>query len=132
MNTFSNRGVVFVLVRDNKILMQQRDGNCKKFPFRWCIPGGECEDGEEYETALLREIKEEYDFDLKIDDCSFVMDYKNGADKVYICNVSHDQEPKLGEGLSMKWMSFEEIENLDLGFNQAAMIPVLKKFLLAK
>ena len=26
-------GVLFALVRDNKILMQQRDKNCKKFPF---------------------------------------------------------------------------------------------------
>jgi 8-oxo-dGTP diphosphatase len=132
MENVSEKGVIFALVRDNKILMQQRDGNCKKFPFYWCLPGGKMDDGETYEVTLLREIKEEYDLELKLEKCTYLMDFPIEENKVYVCNVDHEQEPKLGEGLSMKWMSIEEIENLDLGFNQNAIIPVLKEFVIGK
>jgi hypothetical protein len=54
------------------------------------------------------------------------MDYNDGADKVYICKVNSDQEPKLIEGLAMKWMAIDEIEKLELGFHQEGIIPVLK------
>lgn len=121
-------GVVFVLVRDNKVLLQQRDGNCKRFPFMWCLPGGGSEAGEAYEATLLREVKEEFDLDLKIEQCDFLMDYNDGPYplKVYLCKISVDQKPKLQEGLAMKWMTIDEIEKLELGFHQEGIIPVLK------
>lgn len=120
-------GVIFVLIRDNKILMQQRDGNSKTFPYSWCLPGGGSENGENYEMTLLREVKEEYDVNLKPEQCFYLMDYDNGrANKVFYCKLNSDQEPALHEGLAMKWMTINEIEKLDLGFNQAGIIPNLK------
>jgi ADP-ribose pyrophosphatase YjhB (NUDIX family) len=121
-------GVTFVLVRDNKILMQQRDENCKKFPFKWCIPGGGSEKNEEYETTLLREVKEEYDINLKLSDCYRFMEVDNqsGHSEVYICNVGHDKIPILQEGIAMKWMTIEEIENTELGFDQESIVVALR------
>ena len=119
-------GVIFALICDEKILMQQRDGNCKQFPFMWCLPGGESEEGEHCEVTLLREVKEEYDIDLKIEQCRHFMDYNGGNDKVYFCKINSNQEPKLKEGLAMKWMMINEIEKLKLGFHQEGIIPVLK------
>ena len=121
-------GVVFALVRDNKILMQQRDGNCKRFPFMWCIPGGGCNKDESYEDALLREVKEEYNIDLHIRQCKHVMDYSDGDDplRVYVCKINPDQEPELREGMAMKWMKIQEIEKLDLAFNHKEIIPTIK------
>lgn len=120
-------GVIFALIRDNKILMQQRDENCKKFPLMWCLPGGVKEEYDNtYEDTLLREVKEEYDVDLILEQCTHLMDYNNGADKVYVCKVNSDQEPKLREGLDMKWMTIGEIEKLELGFHQEGIIPILK------
>ncbi|MFA6338855.1 MAG: NUDIX domain-containing protein [Candidatus Paceibacterota bacterium] len=120
-------GVMFCIVRNNKILMQQRDGNCKRFPYMWCLPGGTREENESYEVTLLREIKEEYDLDIKNEDCEYLMDYHDGATKVYICKISEKQEPHLKEGMAMKWMTIAEIEKLHLGFDQNKIIPFLKK-----
>lgn len=113
-------GVIFVLVRDNEILMQLRDGNCTKWPYHWCIPGGGNEPGEDFETTLLREVKEEYDIDLKISDCQFIMTHEvgDGISHVYLCKIADDQNPVLQEGLAMHWMSLQEIEKLELGFQQ--------------
>ena len=93
----------------------------------WCLPGGVKEEYDKtYEDTLLREVKEEYDLDLKLEQCTHLIDYNNGADKVYVCKVNSDQEPKLGEGLDMKWMTIGEIEKLKLGFHQEGIIPILK------
>ncbi len=124
-------GVIFALIRDNKILMQQRDGNCKKFPFMWCLPGGGSDEGEDWETTLLREVKEEYNLDLQINQCEYLMDYKdeNYPLRVYVCKINQDQEPEMREGLDMKWMKIDEIEKIKLGFHQEGIIPSLKKLL---
>ena len=121
-------GVVFALIRDNKILMQQRDGNCKRFPFMWCLPGGGNEKDESYEATLLREVKEEYNIDLQLSQCDHSMDYKDENDplRVYVCRINPDQKPELGEGMAMKWMTIDEIEKLELGFHQEGIIPFLK------
>lgn len=121
-------GVIFCLLRGGKVLMQQRDGNCKKFPFMWCLPGGTREEHDKtYEETLLREIKEEYSLELSIEQCTQFMEYNDGADKVYLCNLGPNQEPVLKEGLAMRWMTIDEIERIELGFNQYGIIPVLKK-----
>lgn len=124
-------GVVFALIHNGKILMQQRDGNCKRFPFMWCLPGGGSDDGENYEQTLLREVKEEYNIDLDTSQCNYLMDYKDGNDPmgVYVCKINKDQRPELREGLAMKWMTIEEIEELELGFNHKGIISTLKKVL---
>ncbi|MEX0931606.1 MAG: hypothetical protein WDZ88_02535 [Candidatus Paceibacterota bacterium] len=54
------------------------------------------------------------------------MDYNDGADGVYTCKIDSNQDPKLQEGLAMRWMSIEEIEKLELGFRQEGIIPSLK------
>lgn len=131
MKDIKKTGVVFALIRDEKILMQQRDEDSKRFPGMWCIPGGGSEDGESYEATLLREIKEEYDLNINIEDCTYFMDHDGEkSKKVYLCKVDKNQEPKLQEGLAMKWMSIDEIEKLNLGFNQKEIVAKLKLLLI--
>lgn len=123
-------GVIFILLRDNKILMQQRDGNCSKFPFMWCIPGGGQEEKETYEETLLREVKEEYNIDLKIEQCEYFMNYYGDNNKVYICRINNNQIPVLSEGLCMKWMTIPEIKNIKLGFNQENLVVYLEDYII--
>ena len=59
-------GVVFLVVADNKILLQRRPNDSgDKFRNLLIIPGGHIEEGETAPTAFLREVKEEIGLDFE-------------------------------------------------------------------
>ena len=55
--------VAAVIQKDNKYLIAQRNRN-KHSAFHWEFPGGKVDQGETFEIALQREIKEELDLDI--------------------------------------------------------------------
>ena len=57
--------VAAVIKKDNKYLIAQRNRN-KHFAFHWEFPGGKVDNGETFEIALHREIKEELSIGIKI------------------------------------------------------------------
>ena len=57
--------VAAVIKKDNKYLIAQRNRN-KHFAFYWEFPGGKVDNGETFEIALQREIKEELLIGIKI------------------------------------------------------------------
>lgn len=57
--------VAGIIYKDNKFLIAQR--NFKKTQGGlWEFPGGKVEKNETYETALIREIKEEFDAEIQV------------------------------------------------------------------
>ena len=57
--------VAGVIYKNNKFLIAQR--NIKKAQGGlWEFPGGKVENGESYENALIREIKEEFNADIEV------------------------------------------------------------------
>ncbi|MDX9948536.1 MAG: NUDIX domain-containing protein [Bacteroidales bacterium] len=59
---------------DGEFLLYLRDGKPGiPFPHHWDMIGGHVEEGETPEEALIREVKEEIDFDLK--DYTFFKEY---------------------------------------------------------
>lgn len=53
--------VVFLLIDDDKLLLEKRSDAKEFFPGKIAIPGGHIEQGESKTDALYREIKEELD-----------------------------------------------------------------------
>ncbi len=69
-----------------EILLYRRDNKPGiPFPLHWDLIGGHVEEGETPEEALVREVKEELDFDLK--EYSFF--------KEYHCNEGDDAYPNI-------------------------------------
>jgi len=56
-----HRSVAAVIRKDEKILMIDR----VNFPLGWACPSGHIEENEDPEQALLREVKEEVNIDVK-------------------------------------------------------------------
>lgn len=124
-------GVNFCLVRDGKILLQQRDESCPSYPNYWCIPGGAQEPGESLLETTLREIDEEYGLSITSAMCKFLIDRpENNPGKVFLCIVPKDQEPILREGKAMGWFPIEAISNMELGFrHNEIIVPFLRKYM---
>ncbi|OGF22900.1 hypothetical protein A2Y83_00845 [Candidatus Falkowbacteria bacterium RBG_13_39_14] len=106
----NDKGGILLYLRDNKSTIP--------FPHHWDLFGGHVEDGETVEEALVREVKEELDFDLQ--EYSFFKKYEcNEGDAypnvkyVYFGKVSKPiSELKLKEGEKLQFFSKEEIPNI--------------------
>lgn len=97
--------------RSNQILLARRAPD-KKLGGFWEFPGGKLEHGEELETALKREIHEELDIDIQIEQLLHVrpFQYEHAAVLIlfYLCSTSDDQ-PKLTDHDRMEWVSVDQL-----------------------
>jgi 8-oxo-dGTP diphosphatase len=92
----NDKGELLLYKRDNKPGIP--------FPQHWDLFGGHIEEGETPEEALVREVKEELDFDLK--EYSFFKEYK--------CNGTEDAYPNIKYIYSGKFnLPVEEITLLE-------------------
>lgn len=122
--------VAAVIVHNSKILCVQRGKS--KYEYisnKWEFPGGKIEHGETQVEALNREIKEE--LDLKIEVEQFLMtvnhsypDFQLTMD-TYICRC-RDNKVILKEHVAKEWLEKEELQKLDWA---AADIPIMEKLL---
>ncbi len=67
----SNQVAKVIIINDkNHVLMLKRSDYMDKFAGEWDLPGGHIQVGEEFETGMKREVKEETNLD--IGKCTFV------------------------------------------------------------
>lgn len=113
--------VAAVIRKDNKILATQRGYG--EFKGGWEFPGGKPEEGETKEQALIREIKEELNADIKVEDyiCTVEYDYPNFhlTMHTYFCSLLSDNlellyhdEEKL-EHEDMKWLNKDNLDTVE-------------------
>ena len=103
-----------------------------EFKDGWEFPGGKLEPGETAETAILREIKEELDADIKV--CQLFetveYDYPNFhlSMKCYICSIK-DGKLTLLEHKSANWLHKDDIDSVDWLPADLSLIAKLKDIL---
>ncbi|WP_185806933.1 NUDIX domain-containing protein [Bacillus salinus] len=119
------------ILKDNCILMVKEIYNDKTF---WTLPGGGLEEGESYEEAVIREVKEEVNLDVEVVRFLFTNTYSEGEEKCFLVRVLHGAEPTLGydpeagnnQTLSeVKWHSIDSMEN-DLHVSKVMLALSLK------
>ena len=119
--------VAGVLKFENKYLCVQRGPN--KFDYinhKYEFPGGKIESGETEEDALIRELSEELNIELKrISHKITTIDYQYPDFRLimhaYLCEPQSN-ELTLSEHVDFKWLERSEMEFLDWA---AADIPIL-------
>jgi len=132
----TNPGITAIIIRPSgEILIMLRDGGRNKpipFPYKWYLPSGMREEGEQYEDTLVREMQEEFELFINLKECEHLMEYNfggRGSDHVFVYHVEYDFQPKPHEGAGFGWVYFDGLRNLSLAFNQEEIIPKLEAYL---
>jgi 8-oxo-dGTP diphosphatase len=113
---------------EDEVLIVQR-GETSEHPFKWEFPGGKILPEETEEECILREIQEELSMEIVIFDRlpEVVHDYGFKIIRLipFICDTL-DEFPFLSEHMAFKWISAEELKDID--FSEAD-IPVAVSYL---
>jgi 8-oxo-dGTP diphosphatase len=100
-----------IFIKDGKVFSAQRKdfGEMAK---RWEFPGGKLEEGESGEEAIVREIKEELDTDIKVLKYLSTVEYQYETFFLtmsgYLCEIL-EGNLVLSEHLASKWLSKTEL-----------------------
>ena len=119
--------VVAAIIRsENKILCCQRESNKLAYlSNKWEFPGGKLETGETQKQALIREIDEELEMDIKNIEFALTVVHPYPDFELtmhaYFAEVTNT-DYKLHAHLSAEWSSIKELDILDWA---AADIPIV-------
>ena len=103
-----------IIKHENKIFATQRGYG--EFAGGWEFPGGKVEDSETPEAALVREIHEELDATISVDEfiCQVEYDYPTFhlSMKCYLCSVIAGRLTLL-EHHAAKWLDASNLDSVD-------------------
>lgn len=103
-----------IIVKDNKVFATQRGYG--EFKDGWEFPGGKLEPGESAREALVREIREELDVDIKVGKLLETVEYDYPEFHLtmhcFICELL-SEEIVLKEHEDARWLKEEELDTVD-------------------
>ncbi|MHC5202160.1 (deoxy)nucleoside triphosphate pyrophosphohydrolase [Myroides sp. LJL119] len=125
--------VAAIIKKDNEFFCAQRNTNSKEYlAYKYEFPGGKVEPNETKEEALLREIKEELNWEITINNFFMTVNHTypdfNLIMHCYLCTAAN-LDFQLNEHLSYKWLTLNKLDSLDWA---AADIPIIDKLLKEK
>ena len=119
--------VAAIIVKDNKYFIAQRNRN-KHMGLSWEFPGGKVEEGESFEIALKREIKEELNIEIDVKDKLGEENYQDEKINVklhyFICSILQGKIC-LNEHEDSAWISKDEFLNYDFAEGDRDIISLL-------
>ena len=123
-----------IVDKDGKILVAQRPYSDISYKsYIWEFPGGKVEEQETPQEALKREIKEELD-------CEIIVEEKIGEINheypdfqlnlsLFLCRLKDNSRPKALEHNQIKWIRMEESDTLDWIEADYEILPLINKII---
>lgn len=106
--------VAAIIIKDGKIFATQRGYG--EFKDGWEFPGGKIEEGETPQEAIIREIKEELEIDIEVDELLDIVEYDypnfHLSMDCFICHIKAG-EIVLKEHEAAKWLTKNELDTVD-------------------
>ncbi len=119
--------VAAIIIKDDKYFIAQRNRN-KHMGLSWEFPGGKVEEGESFEIALKREIKEELNIEINIKNKLGEENYKDDIINVklhyFIC-AHISGEVYLTEHEDSAWVTKNEFKNYKFAEGDSDIINLL-------
>ena len=119
--------VAAIIIKDDKFFIAQRNRN-KHMGLSWEFPGGKVEKGETFEIALKREIKEELNINIAINNKLGEENYKDEKINVklhyFLCSHTSG-EIYLNEHEDSAWISKNEFKNYNFAEGDSDIINLL-------
>ena len=121
--------VVAAIIRkgDNIFATQRGYGDWKDY---WEYPGGKVEKGETPEQALVREIREELDTEIRVDKFLCTIDWDYPAFHLtmhcYICSLL-TEALHLNEHEAARWLGAEDLDSVHRLPADYQLIPLIEK-----
>jgi 8-oxo-dGTP diphosphatase len=123
--------VAAVIQHQNKILAVQRGP--AKYAYiseKWEFPGGKMEAEETEEQTIIREIREELDMQIAVKAKLLTVEHTypdfHLTMHAYLCETKQS-EPTLTEHLAYRWLSMDELEEIDWAGADVPIVEVLKQ-----
>ena len=119
--------VAAIIIKDDKFFIAQRNRN-KHMGLSWEFPGGKVEKGETFEIALKREIKEELNINIAINNKLGEENYKDEKINVklhyFLCSHTSG-EIYLNEHEDSAWITKNEFKNYNFAEGDSDIINLL-------
>lgn len=99
---------------------------------QWEFPGGKIELGEQPKDALARELREELGIEADIGDLKLTWTHSYpevGILLLFFEVLFWKGEPKPVHHTELKWVTFRELEQLDIPEANRKLLPIIKKFI---
>lgn len=120
--------VAAIIKHHGKYLATQR--NYGEFKDGWEFPGGKIEEGERAEEALIREIKEELEVAIKVEDYLITVDHSYDSFDMtmhcYICTLL-DNHLTLTVHEAAKWLTVDQLDSVNWLEADVEVVEALKK-----
>jgi 8-oxo-dGTP diphosphatase len=128
--------VCAIIINEHKILVTQLSPDSSR-ALEWEFPGGKINPCESANNAVLREINEELTIEIKICEPMIAVNHNDGEKDFelipFLCKIQKG-EIKLVEHQDMRWVCFDELENINLSEADRKLIQqpgnrlILKKY----
>lgn len=123
--TITKENIACLLINpDKKFLLIQRASKDDSLPGFWELPSGGIDEGEDMETSVIREVKEESGIDISKENLKLVDsesysftkengDIKNVTETTYLVSLDNTPEVILSdEHVNYQWVSLLELEDV--------------------
>ena len=125
--------VCAIIEQDDLVLCALRSEHMS-LPGKWEFPGGKLEVNELPEDALIREIKEELNIDIRIVEALPIAEHAYVPEKIiqlipYRCSIVGNETPSATEHAELRWVKRDELLQLDWA---AADVPIVLNYIQTK